>query len=94
MASIPFIDPYDVLARITTSLMTGKLNLATVVMLLPIPYKQIGGGQALVRWMRVMAKGDVWASAAMSGLQVEHSAGMKSRTISVVEEPTTLVRVL
>ena len=68
MASIPFIDPYDVLARITTSLMTGKLNLVTVVMLLPIPYKQIGGGQALVRWMRVMAKGDVWASAAMSAL--------------------------
>ena len=71
---------------------TGKLNLATMVMSLPIPYVQIGGGQVLGRLMRVIAKGDVWASAAISGL--EPSAGVISRTISVVVEPTKLAGVL
>ena len=71
---------------------TGKPNLARMVTSLHIPCEQIGGGQNLVCLTSVMAKADALVSAAISGL--EPVAGVKSFTISVAVETTTLAGVL
>ena len=76
----------------TSSRTTGKPNLAAMVTSLPTPCERIGGGQALGRLTRVTWMADAWVSAAISGL--EPVAGVKSFTISVVVETTTLAGVL
>ena len=76
----------------TSSKTTGKPNRAAMVTSLRTPCERIGGGQTLGRLTRVTRMADAWVSAAISGL--ERVAGVKSFTISVAVETTTLAGVL